>query len=108
MPTMSPVSYAPPCNAWINFHKTEAFALYAKRSIYDTTWRTPLVPSNIPVWHDITAAASIIYLGYSIFHSPLQREVFLNSLLSKLEFALRSPSSNSSQTVFIVGGIPDL
>ncbi|KAI8051844.1 hypothetical protein BDF21DRAFT_482273 [Thamnidium elegans] len=34
-------------NTRINFHKTEAFALSGKRSIYDTTWRTPLAQSFI-------------------------------------------------------------
>lgn len=88
-------TYSATSNARINFHKTEAFALSGKRSIYDNTWRAPLVQSNIPAWHDSTAAAPIIYLGYPIFHSPCQRDVFLNSLLSKLESACNIHSHRS-------------
>ncbi|KAI8047343.1 hypothetical protein BDF21DRAFT_484723 [Thamnidium elegans] len=74
---------------------TEFFALSGKRSIYGTTWRMPLVQSNIPAWRGISAAAPIICLGYPIFHSLHQRDVFLNSLLSKLESAYNIYSHRS-------------
>lgn len=88
-------TYSAASNARINFHKTEAFALSGKQSIYDNTWRAPLVQSNISAWHDITTASPIIYLGYPLFHAPHQRDVFLTSLLSKLEHACNIHSHRS-------------
>ncbi|KAG2192693.1 hypothetical protein INT47_013195 [Mucor saturninus] len=80
-------TYSAASNARINFHKTESFALSGRNSIYHSVWRTPLVQSRIEKWHDSTALAPILYLGYPIFHSPNQRNVYQDLLLSKIKSA---------------------
>ncbi|KAG0862823.1 hypothetical protein G6F16_012252 [Rhizopus arrhizus] len=80
-------TYSAASNARINFHKTEAFALSGKHSIFHSTWRTPLTQSNIHAWHDCNAPEPIVYLGYPIFHNSRQRNVFQDRLLKKIENA---------------------
>lgn len=80
-------TYSAASNARINFHKTEAFALSRKHSTFQSTWRTPLIQSNIHAWHDCNPPEPILYLGYPIFHNSRQRNVFQDLLLKKIENA---------------------
>lgn len=74
-------TYAAVSNASLNYHKTQALSL---SGALHTSWIAGLRAANISSWHDNTTSSPIIYLGYPICLSPLQRGSFVNSLLARL------------------------
>ncbi|CEP18787.1 hypothetical protein [Parasitella parasitica] len=68
----------------VNYHKTEAISLSGSSGIYGTTWRAALLRHNISSWHDARSPCSVRYLGFPLYTSIAQRNVYLNKLLDKV------------------------
>lgn len=78
--------YSRASNALVNYHKkTEAISLSGSPMIYGPIWRcSALLQHNITVWHDARSPAPIRYLGFPLYSSITQRNVFLEQLLEKV------------------------
>ncbi|CEP11917.1 hypothetical protein [Parasitella parasitica] len=62
----------------------QKLSLSGSSTIFGQTWRSALLQPNIPAWHDARSPTPIRYLGFSLYTSIAQRNVFLEQLLDKV------------------------
>lgn len=79
--------YSRASNARINFDKTEAISLSGSPKIYGDHWRLALNSYHITSWHDCLSSNPVIYLGFPLFTSTNQRNIFLDSFLEKIQIS---------------------
>ncbi|KAG2192648.1 hypothetical protein INT47_006906 [Mucor saturninus] len=79
--------YSRASNAKVNFHKTEAVSLSGASSIYNSVWRSALLSYNITSWHHCQSPAPVVYLGFPLYTSTSQRNLFLDGILDKVSKA---------------------
>ncbi|CEP08875.1 hypothetical protein [Parasitella parasitica] len=77
--------YAAASNAKVNYHKTEAISLSGSPRIYGSIWRSALHRHNITSWHDARSPSPVRYLGFPLYTSIAQRDVFLKQLLETIQ-----------------------
>ena len=79
--------YSGASNALVNYHKTVALSLSGSRRSFTTHWVTSLTACHITQWHDSSSVGPVVYLGYPLYTTPIQRDFFLSSLLEKIKKA---------------------
>ncbi|KAG1081462.1 hypothetical protein G6F42_022937 [Rhizopus arrhizus] len=84
--------YADASNASLNYYETQALSLSGQTH---DSWISGLQASGISSWHDKTATAPLIYLGYPVCSSPIQRASYVAALLVHLRELCRLHSSRN-------------
>ncbi|KAG0775157.1 hypothetical protein G6F22_013513 [Rhizopus arrhizus] len=84
--------YASASNAMLNYSKTQAFSL---SSDPNPTWQQFLITQNIHSWHDCRSTDSLIYLGYPVYSSTSQRNLFVDQLTSKIALSCQIHSQRN-------------
>ncbi|KAG1464209.1 hypothetical protein G6F56_005130 [Rhizopus delemar] len=81
-------------NALLNYSKTQAFSL---SGVPSPSWLEFLLqlPQPITSWHDRSSPSALIYLGYPVYSSVVQRNQFIDQLLLKVKTACDIHSSRS-------------
>ncbi|KAG1533924.1 hypothetical protein G6F51_012371 [Rhizopus arrhizus] len=84
--------YASASNAMLNYSKTQAFSL---SSDPNPTWQQFLITQNIHSWHDCRSTDSLIYLGYPVYSSTSQRNLFVDQLTNKIALSCQIHSQRN-------------
>ena len=85
-------TYSLASNATINKDKTHAISLSGSPS---SSLRTHLESQGIRSWFDQTSEQALVYLGYPLYHTPRQRDRFLDQLIQKIKSACDIHSQRS-------------
>ena len=80
-------TYSKASNALVNYHKTQAVSLSGQQGLFLSAWSSTLTDSQINQWHDARSHTPVRYLGYPLFSSVRQRDLFLNEMLEKIRQA---------------------
>ncbi|KAG0169397.1 hypothetical protein DFQ29_009697, partial [Apophysomyces sp. BC1021] len=78
-------TYSKASNAKLNYHKTQAISLSGM--VPSPDWNTSLSRYDIQQRHDCRAPQALVYLGFPLVSSTLQRDTFLEKLLQKIKHA---------------------
>ncbi|KAG1399221.1 hypothetical protein G6F59_013359 [Rhizopus arrhizus] len=76
----------------LNYSKTQAFSL---SSDPNPTWQQFLITQNIHSWHDCRSTDSLIYLGYPVYSSTSQRNLFVDQLTNKIALSCQIHSQRN-------------
>ncbi|KAG1142122.1 hypothetical protein G6F38_007956 [Rhizopus arrhizus] len=77
-------TYAAASNAHLNYNKTQAFSLSGATL---PEWQQFLTDHHISTWHDAQSLSPLRYLGYPVYSSPQQRNVFMEQLITSISNA---------------------
>ncbi|KAG1469191.1 hypothetical protein G6F56_003395 [Rhizopus delemar] len=93
-PPLDAIKVLASSNALLNYCKTQAFSLSGAPS---PSWLEFLLqlPQPITSWHDRSSPSALIYLGYPVYSSVVQRNQFIDQLLLKVKTAYDIHSSRS-------------
>ncbi|CEP08908.1 hypothetical protein, partial, partial [Parasitella parasitica] len=89
--------YCAASNAKFNNSKVQAFSV-SGRNIWDN-WEEPLTGFHISHLHSAEDNEPLIYLGFPLIQSRLQRINYVGSVVTKLKFAIQLHSSRSLSVV---------
>lgn len=89
--------YCSASNAKFNYDKVQAFSI-SDRDTW-STWESPLAQANIKHLHSVEDDEPLIYLGFPLVQSRIQRVNFVGTLASKIKIATQIHSTRSLSVV---------
>ncbi|CEP11246.1 hypothetical protein, partial, partial [Parasitella parasitica] len=91
--------YSAASNSWVNLHKSGAFPMGGKSSLVPTEFHRSLQDMRFQ-WFDSECNYYLRYLGYPIFFTNVQRNIFCNETILKLQ---RSVDLHRTRAISVYG-----
>jgi len=89
--------YCSASNAKFNYNKVDAFSV-SGRDTWDI-WEAPLCAANIKHLHSVEDDEPLIYLGFPLVQSKVQRVNYVGALVTKIKTAIHIHSTRSLSVV---------